>query len=1471
MKSKSRISHRILSLVLVFVMLFVITPVTVFAAPEQTVLDISQGNIEIGDGTVSGYAADGTHVTEPNSSGYIITGTSDAHNVKVTDGTHNITLQNAIINSDTASPFDIASGANVTLTLIGENELHYTGDLGTSSAGLHVPKGAALTIGGTGKLSAQGQGYSAGIGASKYEVNGAITINNGIINATGNSGIGLAYYHSSYSDYNETGETITINGGTITAKGLSGNSAGIGGGSSAGVDYFDVGPIRINGGTIIAQGGQYNTVDIGGGTRGFVNPIIVTGGTINGRIGPGKNGSGSNIKNGNGEILTAKTIILSQITSSTAITAITLSDGSSYGINDMNTQNINNLYLYLPSDVTVNEIKTANATFAVADDGNYYCTHEGHEDKREVADNNDAKTHTVTYTDGCFGTEKEDHSWDSDKMECIYCHASYPRISVTTTDNNTVTYHATLKDAVVATSTYTNSTLTLLESVTLTDSQEFESGTFIIDLNGNTLSAKNNEAISVGSDAILTVQDNGSDGKFNVLITLEAGSTTNITGGIFEREGTAFYYLGEATVNLSGGIFTKGIKQEANTGVDTPSINSMLADGYFLRNEEGELLTVGETETSVNGYNRVSSGADFSTEAVITLDETEYTYDGVAKTPAVTVKVGGKTLIKDTDYIVTYANNINANTENTVPTVTVAAKTGSVYTDSVEIEFTIQPMPVTLTWNGSVFYYTGEEYNITAENDCNVEVTISGGTQTDVGIYTATASIQDTNYVINGSTEHGYEIKWYDQAPDATVSGSQGDNGWYIDDVTLRAPDTFTISKSLDSSYDTSITLTESAETMTYYLKQDDTGYIAQKTINGIMIDKDAPLAEIVVSESKWDTFLNNITFNLFFKETQMVTINVDDRTSDVVKIEYLVLEEEKTVEELNAMSWTSYSEALSINPNSKNIIYARVTDEAGHQSIVNSEGVVVYTDSTLNKENKTEIVYTKTQNTAQSFDVNLNGNTVAYIKINDTLLTKDTDYEVSDLGMISIDADTLEALSAGEYTVTVGFNPMDEVYVMGDAPAEVTIPLKVLKADVSIEIADLSKVYDSTPVNVLYQISKSSDSSPAASVIQYNEKVEYKVQGADDSTYETTVPESAGKYTVRITIDETDLIQSAVVTKDFEIEKKTLRILGATVEETKVYDGSTDALITSTGLVDGVIDVDDVSLNTNNARADYDNADVGTSKTIIFSGFALNGADAENYQLLQPAAVTADITVKDITGGVITLGDYPEYSGKPQTQPVKSVVIDGLDVTCDVTGNVQTEVGFYTLTITANGNFTGTLCADYRIVPQTSLLDDLTKDNVTTHDKAELEELLESIDTYLESGKLPEDEKEALKDYKKKTEVMLDIIENVEAVEDLINKLPENITKDDEDAIKAADDAYNELTDYEKSLVDEAVKRALADAKEALAELNKSTDTHKPGTSPNTGDNCNIWLWFALLVFSGAGIFGITITDHKRKTATKR
>jgi len=221
----------------------------------------------------------------------------------------------------------------------------------------------------------------------------------------------------------------------------------------------------------------------------------------------------------------------------------------------------------------------------------------------------------------------------------------------------------------------------------------------------------------------------------------------------------------------------------------------------------------------------------------------------------------------------------------------------------------------------------------------------------------------------------------------------------------------------------------------------------------------------------------------------------------------------------------------------------------------------------------------------------------------------------------------------------------------------------------------------------------------------------------------------------------------------------------------------------------------------------------------------------------------------------------------------------DGVSVS-GYTGNTAADVGSYTAKVSLSydaDNYNAPVMEDlswniedkWGPTENIEKVEDVTADNVTPEDKADLENAKADLEKALadNDGDYSEDEKKAIEEELKRIEDALKVIGNVEAVEEKIGKLPESITKNDEKAIEAADDAYDALSDYEKSLVDEDAIKALCDAKAALENLNKPADPNVP----ETGDNGNLQLWFALLLTSGAGIVGLGLYDRKRRAANKR
>ena len=116
----------------------------------------------------------------------------------------------------------------------------------------------------------------------------------------------------------------------------------------------------------------------------------------------------------------------------------------------------------------------------------------------------------------------------------------------------------------------------------------------------------------------------------------------------------------------------------------------------------------------------------------------------------------------------------------------------------------------------------------------------------------------------------------------------------------------------------------------------------ADITVKALWKDSEKPTGEIKISENSWKAFLNNITFGLFFKDTQMVTITAADNSGETVTVEYLLSAKELTKAELDGMTFTAYTAPFSINPDNEYVIYAKLTDTSGNVAYINTNGIVL-------------------------------------------------------------------------------------------------------------------------------------------------------------------------------------------------------------------------------------------------------------------------------------------------------------------------------------------------------------------------------------------------------------------------------------------------------------------------------------------------------------------------------------------------
>ena len=105
--------------------------------------------------------------------------------------------------------------------------------------------------------------------------------------------------------------------------------------------------------------------------------------------------------------------------------------------------------------------------------------------------------------------------------------------------------------------------------------------------------------------------------------------------------------------------------------------------------------------------------------------------------------------------------------------------------------------------------------------------------------------------------------------------------------------------------------------------------------------DIEKPTGEIIIGTNKWREFLNKLTFGLFFKDTQEVTINAFDN-SETVFVSYLVTDRDLSETELGSLVYNAYDEPFLIEPNGEYIVYAMLVDESMNITYLRSDRITL-------------------------------------------------------------------------------------------------------------------------------------------------------------------------------------------------------------------------------------------------------------------------------------------------------------------------------------------------------------------------------------------------------------------------------------------------------------------------------------------------------------------------------------------------
>ena len=263
----------------------------------------------------------------------------------------------------------------------------------------------------------------------------------------------------------------------------------------------------------------------------------------------------------------------------------------------------------------------------------------------------------------------------------------------------------------------------------------------------------------------------------------------------------------------------------------------------------------------------------------------------------------------------------------------------------------------------------------------------------------------------------------------------------------------------------------------------------------------------------------------------------------------------------------------------------------------------------------------------------------------------------------------TLSVGSVGKNTFKATYTPDDANYhaVTG---IDVTVTVKKADAGVIITGAPTSKTYGDADFTVTAAngVTESTGNNGKWTWTSSDDTVLEIISGANTAT-PTIKVKKADTAGATLTVTYSSITHYGTAKVTIKVNKKDVTITGLSAGS-KVYDGNTTANATGAAVINGKVGSDDVTVTA--GTASFDNENVGTDKTVTFTGYSLSGADAGNYNLkAQPASVTANIAAKEVTITSLTAANRSYQKDNLSVALISGTltgVITGDTVTIDLT-----------------------------------------------------------------------------------------------------------------------------------------------------------------------------------------------------------
>lgn len=881
---------------------------------------------------------------------------------------------------------------------------------------------------------------------------------------------------------------------------------------------------------------------------------------------------------------------------------------------------------------------------------------------------------------------------------------------------------------------------------------------------------------SMGDVYLLCEKDGSAEAKIHIDGVLNLSEPIGVTKCDSEDEEITY-----------GGIFTEGWSTSGNTD----AITSYFVSGDSIYRVELDGAT---QELCLN--DKISLA-----DAAVTVAEGPYVYNGEAHTPEVTVTLNGQPLTKDTDYTVSYSDNIGAGTATA--TITGTGRYGG----TASAVFTIEKADPVI---GDVFY-DGTIYPSTPVES----VTLKRDDESIPGALT----LAEDSVFIEGESEYRWTFTPEDMANYNTINGTvsltvtkdtlvkleaegEPDKKDYIYEDIFEV-NGLTIKAVYASGYSEDVTDKVTAsklnagDTEVILSYTDGEGTTVHCTISGITVSKRV----LDNSGMRWseETYIYDGTeqgpaLNGGLPEGVKVTES-GNKAADAGSYEaHAVFELAEgyssenyalAVENLPA-EWSIERRPVTVTPDSgqsKGYGQADPTLTYSADGIVEGEalsgeltresgedmGDYKITQGSLTDENNKnytisfvgDVTFAILEKSITDADVSVSGafvynggehQPVPTVTMDDKVLTENVDYAVSYennvnagdaeiviRGMGNYGGEVRKSFAIARKEITVTITPNGGVYNGTILPAAAAANDVIDGDDVAVTLIYTGKANDETAVDSEQYPTKAGTYTVTASITNGN----YRLVG--ETTAQFIVDKAEAGLAVSMVADKTygdggfklDVTRNSDGNLTYESSDASVLVVDENGWVDIVGAGKATIIVTDAGSANYYGDSKDVTITvlpkTVTVTADSQKKVYGDKDAeLTWKAEGLVGEDQlEGITVTRKAGeavgeypITASqsdgmnpdydlifvdgsltIQARDIKDAVVELGNGLTADGKTQTQEIRQVTVqngdgEALEVTYTVAGNQGMEPGAYTMTLTGNGNFTGTVTKTFVIAP---------------------------------------------------------------------------------------------------------------------------------------------------------------------------